>query len=267
MSEPSEHGEVGTAHERDDWDRHWDLYAGSAAENPAQEFRRRLVLRLLGRVSPSSRVLDIGSGTGEFAATLRSLSPSAELLGLELSRSGVELARRRVPDGTFLQADLTRDESPPLEFRAWATHAVCSEVLEHVDDPVGLLMNSRPYLAPNCRLVVTVPGGPMTEYDRHIGHRRHFDPTTLASLLRDAGFDVLESTGAGFPVFNLYRLLMRALGARLITVAGSARPSVFSRAAMRAFAVGLRADTRLSRRGWQIVAVARPLAAGREPGV
>lgn len=260
MSEPSEHGEVGPAHERDDWDRHWDLYAGSAAENPAQEFRRRLILRLLGPVSPSSRVLDIGSGIGDFAASLRAASPSAELLGLELSKSGVEISRRRVSDATFLQADLTRDVPPPTEYRAWATHAVCSEVLEHVDDPLGLLMNTRAYLAPGCRLVVTVPGGPMTEYDRHIGHRRHFDPRALALLLRDSGFEVLESTGAGFPVFNGYRLLMRALGARLISVAGSTKPSLVSRAAMQAFAGGLRVNARLSPRGWQIVAVARPVA-------
>ncbi len=30
------------------------------------------------------------------------------------------------------------------------------------------------YLAPGCRLVVTVPGGPRSAFDRHIGHRRHF---------------------------------------------------------------------------------------------
>ena len=117
-----------------------------------------------------------------------------------------------MPDAVFVQRDLTRAEPPPPEHGGWATHAVCSEVLEHVDDPGGLLEVSRRYLAPGCRLVVTVPGGPMTAYDRHIGHRRHFQPRELADLLRGAGFDVLRATGAGFPVFNLYRLLMRALG-------------------------------------------------------
>jgi 2-polyprenyl-3-methyl-5-hydroxy-6-metoxy-1,4-benzoquinol methylase len=36
---------------------------------------------------------------------------------------------------------------------------VCSEVLEHVDRPRELLANAAAYLAPGCRLVVTVPGG------------------------------------------------------------------------------------------------------------
>jgi trans-aconitate methyltransferase len=244
------------AHERDDWDTHWAEYAGSAAENPAQDFRRRLILRLLTGVSSSSRVLDIGSGTGDLAVSLREEYPETALLGLELSHTGVELSRRRVPDAVFLQVDLSRGDPPPSEYESWATHAVCSEVLEHVDDPCGLLVNCRPYLAPGCLLVVTVPGGPMTEYDRHIGHRKHFDHSELGKLLSEAGFDVAEASGAGYPVFNVYRRLMRALGSRLVSIAGSTKPSLPSRIAMRAFGVGLR-STRLTPRGWQIVAVAR----------
>lgn len=248
---------VGSTPDRDDWEHHWEEYAGSAADNPAQDFRRRLILEQLQDVSPSSRVLDIGSGTGDLAAALRDAYPGTELLGLELSRSGVERSRRKVPDAAFVQRDLAGADPPPAEYRGWATHAVCSEVLEHVDDPKGLLVNSCAYMAPGCRLVVTVPGGPMTSYDRHIGHRRHFTPGELAELLRDVGFEVLRATGAGFPVFNLYRLLMRALGDRVIQVAGSAKPSAPARMAMGAFAALLRVNARSSRRGWQIVATAR----------
>ena len=244
-------------HERDDWDHHWSEYADSAAENPAQDFRRRLILRLLAGVSASSRVLDIGSGTGDLAASLREAYPSTSLLGLELSRTGVEISKRRVPDAAFLQVDLAADAPPPPAYRWWATHAVCSEVLEHVDDPGALMATCRAYLAPGCLVVVTVPGGPMTEYDRHIGHRQHFDPSTLEELLRRSGYEVCRSTGAGYPVFNVYRLLMRALGARLVSIAGSTEPSALSRLAMRAFGLGMRLNLRLSRRGWQIVALAR----------
>jgi trans-aconitate methyltransferase len=244
------------SHERDDWDAHWAEYAGSAAGNPAQDFRRRLILRLLTGVSPASRIVDIGSGTGDLAVSLREAYPETALLGLELSSTGVELARSRVPDAAFLQVDLSHGEAPPPEYEAWATHAVCSEVLEHVDDPAGLVANCRPYLALDCQLVVTVPGGPMTEYDRHIGHRKHYEPGELRRILTEAGFEVVEATGAGYPVFNLYRRLMRALGSRLVTIAGSSEPTLASRVGMRGFRLGMR-STRLSPRGWQIVAVAR----------
>ena len=241
----------------DNWERHWEEYERSAAKNPAQDFRRRLIMRLLVADESPRRILDIGSGTGDLMESLRQNHPEAELLGIELSRSGIESAGRKVPDAVFLQRDLTLAEPPPPEYETWATHAVCSEVLEHVDDPRHLLAVSRAYLAADCRLVVTVPGGPMTAYDRHIGHRRHFRPDDLADLLRAAGFEVIRSTGAGFPVFNLYRLLMRVLGARLIDVAGAGKPSRAAGTAMSTFALLLRLSTRLSRRGWQIVAVAR----------
>lgn len=241
----------------DDWEQHWQEYESSAARNPAQDFRRRLIRRLLTTEEPPRRILDIGSGTGDLMTSLRDDYPRAELLGIELSRTGIESAQGKVPDAVFLQRDLTLAEAPPREYEGWATHAVCSEVLEHVDDPRRLLEVSRSYLAEGCRLVVTVPGGPMTAYDRHIGHRRHFRPGDLADLLRGAGFDVIRSTGAGFPAFNAYRLLMRILGRRLIHVAGSGGPSAPARVAMGAFGLLLRSNTRLSPRGWQITAIAR----------
>jgi len=85
-----------------------------------------------------------------------------------------------------------------------ATHAIASEVLEHLDDPVTLLRNGMAYMAPGCRVIVTVPGGPISAFHRHIGHRRHYTPVLLRDLLTAAGFEVEVSTGIGFPFFNLY---------------------------------------------------------------
>jgi 2-polyprenyl-3-methyl-5-hydroxy-6-metoxy-1,4-benzoquinol methylase len=143
----------------DDWDRHWDDYAASATANPAQEYRRRLILDLLGAGDPPLRVLDVGAGTGDLAAALLAHFPDADLVGLELSRHGVEIAQDKVPRATFLCRNLLEERAPEPRYSAWATHAVCSEVLEHVDDPVRLLANARAHMSEGCRFVVTVPGG------------------------------------------------------------------------------------------------------------
>jgi SAM-dependent methyltransferase len=200
----------------DDWDRHWARYAEAVELNPAQDFRRRLIIDALGIERPGARVVDIGSGTGDLAAELLQDLPSPEVLGLELSETGVELARRKVPSAMFLQRDLLSDAPVSTEHEQWADHAVCSEVLEHVDDPTTLLVNARAYLAPGCRLVVTVPGGPMSAFDRHIGHRRHFRPADAGRLLEAAGYEVESLRGVGFPFFNLYRFAVIAAGRRLI---------------------------------------------------
>jgi SAM-dependent methyltransferase len=248
----------------DDWDRHWDDCASSAERNPAQRFRRKLILSMLcgtgdhslrSRIPgcvPPEHVLDIGSGQGDFAADLAAAFPGAKLLGLELSASGVAAARRKVPSGEFLQWDLLAESQPPPGRRNWATHAVCSEVLEHLDEPDRLLANVRAWLAPGCRLIVTVPGGPMSQFDRHIGHRKHYRPEELRALLEGTGFRVESAHGAGFPFFNLYRGVVIARGPKLIgDVAGKASPA--ARMAMRGFDELFRWN--LKTRGWQTVAV------------
>ena len=133
-------------------------------------------------------------------------------------------------------------------------------MLEHVDDPVLLLRNVRGWLAPGCRLVVTVPGGPMSAFDHHIGHRRHFSPGDLAGMLREAGYHVQLSAGAGFPFFNLYRGLVMARGEALVTDAAadaSDTPQAkLIAAAMLAFRPLLAISLPRSPMGWQTVAVA-----------
>jgi len=243
----------------DDWDALWVAHADSNARNPAQQFRRRLVVRLLADHEPVQRLLDIGSGTGDVIADAHARWPAAELLGIELSHTGVEIASHKVPDARFEVVDLIAQPAPLAGREAWATHAVCSEVLEHVDDPVALMANARAWLAPGAVVVVTVPGGPMSSFDRHIGHRRHFAPADLAGVLHGAGYDVLRCSGAGFPFFNVYRSVVIARGDRLIEDTSVGEHGAASRGAELAMAVFrplLRTGTRLSPRGWQTVAVA-----------
>jgi SAM-dependent methyltransferase len=251
----------------DDWDDHWTEYGEANERNPAQDYRRALCLFLLGRRGRPSRLLDIGSGNGELLAAAASRWPEAELAGLELSPAGVAASERKVPAARVRVCDLLESPEPECGEHAWASHAVCSEVLEHVDDPVALLRNARRWLAPGCRLVLTVPGGPMSAFDRHIGHRRHFSPADLRQTLTDAGLDVAMTAGAGFPMFDVYRSMVILAGDRLIS-AGNAEAEhtmggVMLRLAMLAFQPLFRLNLPRSPLGWQTIGVARePLAAG-----
>lgn len=247
--------------ERDDWSRHWEEYSDSAARNPAQDYRRDLLLRLLNlpHSGKGVRLLDVGSGQGDLARDVSARYPAAEILGLELSASGVAISQHKVPGATFQQCNLLEENEVPSSQRAWATHAVCSEVVEHVDDPECLLRRAREYMAPGCTLIVTAPGGPMSAFDKHIGHRTHFTVKRMELLLRASGYEPRNATGAGFPFFNLYRCVVILRGQQLIEDVKTRHDQSSSRlanAVMSAFHFLFRLNAPSSPWGWQMVASA-----------
>ena len=263
--------ELHEQHSVDNWDDHWTDFGDPALGNPANDYRSRLVFRLLGRPAPGSTVLDVGSGQGQLAVQLQAAYPQSHVLGIEYSAQGVKRASAAAAaaglGATFVQRDLlagpTADNAPATV--AKAAYAVCSEVLEHVDHPDVLLRHAAEYMGAGCRFVVTVPGGPMSALDHHIGHRRHYDPESLRALLEASGYEVDLATRAGFPFFNLYRLAVIARGEKLIDdlkgeSAGGAE-SGLQKWTSTFFDAAFRLNTNRSPFGWQIVAVARPCSA------
>jgi 2-polyprenyl-3-methyl-5-hydroxy-6-metoxy-1,4-benzoquinol methylase len=246
-----------------DWDHHWDAYGEAAEGNPANVYRHRLILGLLGPLRRGETLLDIGSGQGEFAIAFKRLHPETDVWGVEFSALGVQRSQKSAAtqgvDAKFVRRDLLApvqlEEGQPA-----ATYAVCSEVLEHVEDPTTLMRNAVSLLAPGAKLVVTVPGGPRSAFDRHIGHWRHFDAITLRQVLTDAGLHVDRIQRAGFPGFNLYKLAVIARGKGLIRELDSrqpgARPSRSEVMATTLFQGLFRLNRDDSPLGWQLAAVA-----------
>jgi len=65
-------------------------------------------------------------------------------------------------------------------------------------------------MAPGCRVIITVPGGPMTLFDKHIGHRKHYSSQELRLLLRAAVLKLRkledsDSPSITFTVLHSYR--------------------------------------------------------------
>jgi SAM-dependent methyltransferase len=250
--------------ENDDWDRHWGTFGDAVSGNPATAYRSRLILRSLGDVDSNAVLLEIGCGQGELTLLMAETYPHVVVRGIDNSVEGVMRARmtaraRQLPV-SFAQRDLLQKVLLSDDDRGRATLAVCSEVLEHVDRPDVLLRNAVEYLAVGCRIIITVPGGPRSAFDRHIGHRRHFTAKGLKSLLEANGFEEVTVRRAGFPFFNLYKLLVIARGKRLIAdVEQSTSPlgGGTSGAALRFFNRAFRYNLSSSPFGWQLLAVAR----------
>lgn len=138
---------------------HWDEYFGGLRRmNAYTRARYDIVCECAREAGAAShtRLLDLGCGDGALAGVLHSRL-GARVTGVDTSSNGIELAARmfraRGLEGDFRQiagydTGLAADTFDVV---------VCSEVIEHVDDPVAMLSEIRRVLAPTGRVILTTP--------------------------------------------------------------------------------------------------------------
>ncbi|CDZ78490.1 bifunctional 3-demethylubiquinone-9 3-methyltransferase/ 2-octaprenyl-6-hydroxy phenol methylase [Legionella massiliensis] len=243
--------------QKDDWNQHWQDFGHATAFNPAHHYRTSLIINALQKIyKPSIKILDLGSGQGDLVMELESLFPQAILYGVELSHEGIKKASEKALFSQFFQMDLL-DIHIPDTLKTGVDAAICSEVLEHLDDPVLFLKNTGKLLKKNASLIITVPSGPRSAYDKYLGHRKHFNAAEMRALLESAGFEVDSIFRAGFPFFNLYKLLIILRGKRLVKDINQSDLSWLAKFIMYSFSILFKINLKNTSWGWQLFVIAR----------
>jgi len=246
--------------DRDAWDKHWDEINNATELNPAQLYRHRLLTQLVRNLCrPIDTIIDFGSGQGDLIRMLAPDLQNCRVLGLELSEVGISIARRKTLSAKFYQVDLQADDLPYPEVHGIGTLCLCSEVVEHLDHPRKFLINVRQFMAPGGRLIITVPSGPMNAFERSIGHRQHFTPDSITTLIQSAGLKVSKVYRAGFPFFNLYKIIARLRGEKArhdAATSTNGSPSILVRIVFAAFGLLFRFNLRNTPFGWQLIIIA-----------
>lgn len=125
------------------YDRRWAGYVRRTVD----------LLQARAAVAPGERVLDVGCGTGAFAARLAGQNPRQAVVGVDLSAGMLAEARRKLadaPNARFVQAPATR-----LPFDDGAFDVVVSaSALHYVPEPAEALREAARVLAPGGRLVL-----------------------------------------------------------------------------------------------------------------
>ena len=176
-------------------------HLSSTGQGLVARFRERLVERAAAG-SPGS-VLEVGCGQGWLTRQLLEALPDARVVGLDIREDAIAFARELVPGAEFLVA--TGEQLPFGD--ASFDLVVCSEVLEHVDDPRVVLDEIRRVWRGHA--VISVPHEPWFwganlargKYLRTLGncpgHIHHWSGRGFERLLRER-FDTVDVT-TSFP--------------------------------------------------------------------
>lgn len=187
------------------WDTKWD---DMKKYGPMSRHQRRLILKLARRLEFRS-VLDVGCGQGSLLRALLAQRPDIEPHGVDISQSAIELARRKVPHGTFQLLDLVHEALP----RTYDL-VICSEVLEHIVEDVAAMRNLEKMTGGH--LIVTTIQGRMRSFEAgEVGHVRNYERGELVAKLATAGFDINKAIDWGFPFYSpLYRNYLEVTGSK-----------------------------------------------------
>jgi SAM-dependent methyltransferase len=176
--------------------------------------RTRLVLDVIARHAqpkPDDRLLEVGCGPGHLLSRLEQTYPRSHVVGTDLYREGLNIARGRCRS-PLVHADLLQ-----LPFAAPFRLIGLFDVLEHLDDDRAAIETLSTHLAPGGVLVVTVPARPdlWSYFDVASRHRRRYTERQLVELLRTSGYEVAYVSyfmAALVPWVWLYRRLVRRHG-------------------------------------------------------
>ena len=155
--------------------------------------------------------LELGSFKGNF--TQRLIADFSDITCVEASPEAIAIARQSLPNTVAFHQALFEEVSLPRRY----DNIILTHVLEHLDDPVGLLKRvNDEWLAPGGRLFLACPNAnapsrqiavamglithnaAVTQAEAEHGHRITYSLDTLERDATQAGLRILHRTGIFF---------------------------------------------------------------------
>lgn len=154
------------------------------------------------------RVLDLGCGNGSL--TQQIAHHGYEVVGVEDSKSGVEIASQSISECKFILASIYN--LPYKELAGNFDIVIAAEVIEHLMYPKELIINAKKCLKPGGKLIITTPYhgywkhlaiAVLGKADKHFdpfwdgGHIKFFSVSTITKLFQEEGFVDIDLKFAG----------------------------------------------------------------------
>lgn len=174
------------------------------------------------QISADDVVVDVGCGDG--GAILFCAQRGAEIIAVDIDVDVIAGIEARLADSPAKAWSTHVSDSNPLPLGdAIATRVICSEVLEHVDDPEQVLAELVRIGRPGARYLLTVPDPLQENMQKHVApdsyfqkpnHIRVIERQHFADMVRRAGLVVEEQAYYGF-YWGMWWALFWACGVEL----------------------------------------------------
>jgi len=161
--------------------------------------RREILYSILKQfVAPSSRVLDIGCGTGFFNEKAKELY---DVWGVDASPLAVSMCHERGLNNVFIGSALDLSSVSDKRYDA----ILLLDVIEHLEEDFAALRAARKMLTPNGVVIISVPAFMFmwSQHDELNRHKRRYVRRQLHNLLKETGFSVEKLSYFGFYLFPL----------------------------------------------------------------
>lgn len=182
---------------------------GAGAQTHWYYVSKGLAFRSMLGPEPIESVLDIGAGSGIF---------SRQLIDAGLC------TRATCVDPAYPVESVDPNGGKPLRFVRTAMYqqeqlVLLADVLEHVDDDVGLLRQYASRLTPQARVLIAVPAYQFlwSSHDVFLEHRRRYTKAGIERVVREAGLRIERTRfffAVLFPLVAVTRVIERMRTAR-----------------------------------------------------
>jgi len=175
------------------YDRCAQAYAAARATDPSPE-----LALLLERLPQSARVLDVGCGAG--VPVTAALAQVSTVVGVDISRTQIALARDNVPTAELIHGDIMAQQFDDASFDAAAAFYAIFHLPR--EEQLALLRRLHRWIRPGGHLLATLPCSDHAGYTEpdFFGvtmYWSHYATTWYSDRLQELGFAVLHLSVAG----------------------------------------------------------------------
>lgn len=179
-----------------------DYYQKSIEDNIFQKIWHLNKLQVVFKLIPGSprKILDVGCAGGWMSAKLAEKFPQTQIWGIDIYEAAINHGRRLYPGIDFRVADAHR---MPFKNNSFDL-VICTEVLEHLDNPKVVLLEMKRVLKKNGHAIIELDSGSFLftlvwfiwrKFKGKVWERAHlhsFSMKKLEKMILSCGFLILN---------------------------------------------------------------------------